>query len=168
MHRVRQTVVVVDLVESVRLMLANESDVIDRWQRFIAAAGRSVVGRGRIVKSLGDGLLLAFDDVGQAVAAAFDMQRLIGALNAGCPSASNMLLRVGIHETDVFVTDIDVFGSGVNLAARLAALGRPGDVLVSGPTRQKLAMLADWAAEDLGLCYLKHVDQLARLLQDLG
>ena len=66
MHRARQTVVVVDLVESVRLMLANESDVIDRWQRFIAAAGRGVMGRGRIVKSLGDGLLLAFDDVGPA------------------------------------------------------------------------------------------------------
>ncbi len=159
MHRVRRTVVVVDLVESVRLMLANEDDVIDRWQRFIAAAGRCVDGRGRIVKSLGDGLLLVFDAVDQAVAAAFDMHGLIGSLNAGCAAAACMLLRVGIHETDVLVTEIDVFGSGVNLAARLAALGRPGDVLVSGSTRQKLATLAAWDAQDLGMCYLKHVDQ---------
>jgi adenylate cyclase len=159
MHRVRQTVVVIDLVESVRLMLADEDGVIERWQRFIAAAGRCVAGRGRVVKSLGDGLLLVFDDVDQAVAAAFDMQGVIGSLNAGCASADCMLLRIGIHETDILVTEIDVFGSGVNLAARLAALGRPGDVLVSGPTRQKLATLAAWAAQDLGMCYLKHVDE---------
>ncbi len=159
LHRVRQAVVVVDLVESVRLMLANEDEVVDRWQRFIAAAGRCVAGRGRIVKSLGDGLLLVFDEVDQAVAAAFEMHGLIASLNAGCAAAARMLLRIGVHETEILVTDIDVFGSGVNLAARLAALGRPGDVLASGPTRQKLATLARWDAQDLGMCYLKHVDQ---------
>ena len=158
-QRVRRTVVVVDLVESVRLMLADEDDVIARWQRFIAAAARCVAGRGRIVKSLGDGLLLVFDGVEPAVAAAFDMQDVIGSLNAGRAAAACMMLRAGIHETDVLVTDIDVFGSGVNLAARLAALGRPGDVLVSGSTRQRLAMPGRWEAQDLGMCYLKHVDQ---------
>lgn len=166
-RRVRQTVVVVDLVESVRLMLADEQGVIDRWRCFIANAQRVVAARGggRIVKSLGDGLLLAFDSVAEGVRVAFALQESVQPLNAGHPPEARMLLRIGVHETDVVVTDMDIFGAGVNLTARLAALGRPGDVLVSGETRDALAALEDLDAEDLGLCYLKHVEQPCRVFR---
>lgn len=166
-RHVRQTVVIIDLVESVRLMLADEQGIIDRWRRFIDAARATVAaqGGGRIVKSLGDGLLLAFDRVADAVPVAFALHRLIGTLNVDHGADAHMLLRIGIHDTEVVVTDIDIFGSGVNLAARLAALGRPGDVLVSGETRPLLPPLPGLVVDDLGLCYLKHVEQPCRVLR---
>ena len=96
---------VVDMVESVRLMQAHELDVIDRWRRFVKEVETHVLRArgGRLVKSLGDGLLLEFDLVPSAAAAAVDIQHRIGAYNASRANDAHILLRVGVHVSDVVV-----------------------------------------------------------------
>lgn len=162
--RVRRTVVVVDVVESVRLLLSHEEAVIARWCALTRTTTDELLPGhgGRLVKSLGDGMLLEFRDAPQAVATAFALQALCARGNAGLPAEAAMLLRIGVHVCEVIVTELDVFGAGVNLAARLAALGRPGDVVVSAELREQLVPGVHAALEDLGDCFLKHIDQPCR------
>jgi adenylate cyclase len=111
-----------------------------------------------MVKSLGDGMLLEFEAVPQAVVAALAAR----SQRHTSSSAEHLPLRMGIHWTDVVVDDFDVFGSGVNLAARLATLGQPGDLVASVDVRDHLIAGVDAEIEDLGDCYLKHLDQPVR------
>jgi adenylate cyclase len=165
-HRQRRVMVVVDVVESVRLMLSFETDVIDRWRRFVHDVTTQVLPAqgARMVKSLGDGLLLDFDDVAQAVAAGVEMQRRLPAFNVGRPAQAALHLRVGVHVADVVVDTLDVFGAGVNLAARLAALAGPGQVVVSAAVQgavvaQRSIVTQDLTFHDMGDCFVKHIDE---------
>jgi adenylate cyclase len=164
LHRQRRAIVVVDVVESVRLMQAHEADVIDRWRRFVNEVRTQVLPAqgGRLVKSLGDGLLLEFDQVPPAVAAAMAMQRSMRMLNAGRDASAAMRLRIGVHLADVVIDEFDIYGSGVNLAARLASLADPGGTVVSEPVCDALVPGLDPTAVDLGECYLKHLDAPVR------
>jgi len=156
--RATKTIVVVDVVESVRLMQADEADFIDRWRRFVHEVRSRILPAhsGRMVKSLGDGMLLEFDAVAAAVAAAMEIQAGITRYNAGRPAEAQLVLRLGGHVCEV-VSDVDdVYGSGVNLAARLAALGGPGDITVSAELREQLLPGVDAEVVDLGLCHLRH------------
>jgi adenylate cyclase len=162
--RARRAIVVVDVVESVRLMQAFEADVIDRWRRFVNEVVNQVlpVRGGRLVKSLGDGLLLEFENVPSAVAAALEIQGRIPAYNTGHPEAAAMHLRIGLHVADVVVDELDVYGAGVNLAARLVGLAGPGDIVVSSDVREHLLPGLDADIEDLGDCHLRHVNEPVR------
>ena len=163
LQRARRAIVVVDVVESVRLMQEDESGFIDRWRRFVNEVRTAVLPAhgGQLVKSLGDGLLLAFERVPQAVAAALAMQQRVSApaSPAGAPPPA---CRIGIHVADVAADQLDIYGSGVNLAARLAGLAQPNEIVVSPEARDE--MLADWDAEieDLGECWVKHLSQPQR------
>ncbi len=154
-----RAIVVVDVVESVRLMQANEADVIDRWRRFVNEVRTQVlpVHGGRLVKSLGDGLLLEFESVSPAVAAALDIQRRVLPLNAGRAPDAVMGLRVGVHYASVVVDELDIYGAGVNLSARIATLAQPGEVVVTAEVRDQMVDGLDAETEDLGECYLKHL-----------
>lgn len=162
--RSRCSVVIADLVESVRLMTRDEYSVIARWRAFVAAVQREVLPRrgGRLVKSLGDGLLLEFAGETAALAAAHDLLACIERRNDGFPDDMLLQLRIGVHSTEVVRDDLDVYGSGVNLCARLAGLAAPGQIVVSAEVRA--AVLARDAApplagfDDLGWCYLKHIE----------
>src|SRR5882724_1372387 len=125
-QRERRAVLVVDLVESVRLMQAHEFDVIERWRRFVEEVRSDIlpVHKGRMVKSLGDGMLLAFETVPQAAAAAFRAHACIEQGNPGREPDALMLLRAGLHVADLVVDELDLYGMGVNVAARIAALGQ--------------------------------------------
>ena len=155
----RRAIVVVDVVESVRLMQANEADVIDRWRRFVNEVRTQVlpVHGGRLVKSLGDGLLLEFESVSPAVAAALDIQRRVLPFNAGRAPDTVMGLRVGVHYATVVVDDLDIYGAGVNLSARIATLAQPGEVVVTAEVKDQMVDGLDAGTEDLGECYLKHL-----------
>lgn len=157
--RERRTLVVVDVVESVRLMQAHEADVINRWRRFVHEVQTQVLPAhgGRLVKSLGDGLLLEFADVSMAIAAALDVQARLPAYNTGRAPDAALFLRVGAHEAEVVVDELDVYGAGVNLAARLAGLAGPGEIVVSAGVRHQLTDGLDAEFEDLGDCYLRNV-----------
>jgi class 3 adenylate cyclase/TolB-like protein len=160
LRRSRKAVVVVDMVESVRLMQAHELDVIDRWRRFIKEIEAEVLSArgGRLVKSLGDGLLIEFEFAPSAAAAAIDIQHRIGAYNAARPADARIQLRVAVHVSDVVVDSLDIYGQGVNLAARLATLAAPGEIVVSDEVRDLLVPGVDPEIEDLGECFVKHVD----------
>ena len=98
LHRARRAIVVVDVVESVRLMQEDESGFIDRWRRFVNQVRTEVLPAhgGRMVKSLGDGMLLEFERVPQAVAAAID---LLHRCRASAGRAADALeLRLGVNE----------------------------------------------------------------------
>lgn len=159
-----RTIVVVDVVESVRLIEQHEFDVIERWRRFVNEVVTEVLapGGGRLVKSLGDGMLLEFSEVLPAVRASLEMQKRIGAYNAGREAADALQLRIGMHAADVVVDEIDVYGSGVNLASRLTTLAGPGEIVVSPQIRDQLVPDLDAAVEDLGECYLKHIAKPVR------
>ncbi len=170
------TVLVVDLVESVRLVQANEEDAVARWLGFVRRATRELIPQhnGRVVKSLGDGLMACFDSPRQAVQAAMGLHTLIDGFNDGQPAERHMALRAGVHTAQAYVQAEDIYGAGVNLVARLAALAGPGETVVSVQVRDRLTDGLDvtvedlghhevgeappaLAVEDMGDCYLKHV-----------
>jgi class 3 adenylate cyclase/TolB-like protein len=160
LHRQRRAIVVVDVVESVRLMQANEADVIDRWRRFVNEVRTQMLPThgGRLVKSLGDGLLLEFESVPVAVESASEIRRRMAQHNTARACASAIHLRIGVHVADVVVDDLDVYGTGVNLAARLASLAGPDEIIVSPEVRDELVTGLDAEVEDLGECYVKHIE----------
>jgi adenylate cyclase len=159
LERAHQTVLVVDLVESVRLLQQHEFDVIERWIRFVNEVTHEVLRArgGRLVKSLGDGMLLTFEDPLEAVASAFDMHRRVARLNRGRAADARMVLRAGLHLCDFVVDAHDIYGPGVNLAARLAGLAGPGQTVASHDVASLLLEGLDVDIEDLGACYLKHM-----------
>ena len=153
-----KVVLVMDLVDSVRLMAANELAVIGLWRGFLRFAIDSVLPRhrGRLVKSLGDGILAEFDTSSEAAAAALELQRHFDPVNATAPQDERLHLRAGLHATQVYVDDIDIYGTGVNMAARVASLAGPGETLVTPAVRDQLIDGLDVALVDLGDCYYKH------------
>lgn len=157
MLRVRRAIVVVDVVDSVRLMQENEADVIDRWRRFVHDVRTQVlpVQGGRLVKSLGDGMLLEFESAPAAVSASLEMQRHMGAYNEGHSGDAMLMLRIGAHAAEVVSDDVDIYGSGVNLAARLSRIAGPGDIVISQDLRDQLIPGLDVHTEDLGECEVR-------------
>src|SRR5579863_5713251 len=86
---------------------------------------------GRIVKLIGDGALVEFASVVDAVSCAVDIQRTMAARNADSPAARRIELRIGINVGDIIVESDDIYGDGVNVAARLEALAEPGGICIS-------------------------------------
>ena len=159
-----KVVLMIDIVESVRLMAADESGTVSRWHRFVSNAQNVLLPahQGRMVKSLGDGLLAEFDDCKQAVEAAFALHSSLKDAQAGLTPAQTMQVRAGVHSTHVWTNSVDIYGAGVNLAARLATLANPGETVVSAPVYEQLVGTMDVLSEDLGECQLRHIDKPVR------
>lgn len=164
LQRVRRVVVFVDLVESVRLMREAEDAAIAGWRRFVHGCRDRVLPahRGRMVKSLGDGLLLEFQNSAAAMACIRDLQALVESAADTSSATPPMHLRFGAHVGDIVVDEFDIFGSDVNLAARLTTLASPGEIVMSSSLRCELVPFIDGEAEDLGDCHLKHIDEPVR------
>jgi class 3 adenylate cyclase/TolB-like protein len=163
-ERVVKTVVFFDVVESARLIEADETGAVARWLQFAAKVEKEILPAygGRVIKSLGDGLMLEFPSVKPAVAAAFAIQRACHDANANIPPDRQMLLRVGAHVSELIAGEHDLYGHGVNLAARLTSLAGPGEIVVSAAVRDELTPTLDADIEDLGECYLKHLTNPVR------
>jgi class 3 adenylate cyclase/TolB-like protein len=163
----RRAIVVVDVVESVRLMQANEADVIDRWRRFVHAVRTEVlpVHGGRLVKSLGDGLLLEFESVQAAVTSSFELQRRVAPINLDRVGDAAIRLRIGVHVSEVVQDELDIYGAGVNLAARITTLAGPSEIVVSAEVRDELVDGLDAELEDLGECFVKHLSEPVRVFR---
>ncbi|MEO6566164.1 MAG: adenylate/guanylate cyclase domain-containing protein [Casimicrobiaceae bacterium] len=159
-----RSILVVDVVESVRLMQVDEAGTVRRWRTFADHVASQIAPAhgGRLVKSLGDGLMLEFPGAPAAVEAAFAVQRHSTVANDGMAEALRLRLRVGIHVSPLIADQHDVYGHGVNLAARLTTLAGPDEIVVSGDVRDQLTPALDADIEDLGDCYLKHVQQPVR------
>jgi len=119
--------------------------------------------RGRIVKTTGDGLLVEFASVVDAVRFAVDFQCAMAARNADVPAERRIEFRIGIHQGDIIVEDGDIFGDGVNLAARLEGLAEPGGICVSGRVQSDTAGKVEAAFDDLGEQQLKNIGRPVRV-----
>jgi adenylate cyclase len=118
--------------------------------------------KGRIVKTTGDGILVEFPSVVEAVACAVTVQRRIPERNAGISEDQRIAFRVGIHQGDVIVEDGDIFGDGVNVAARLEGLAEPGGICVSARVQEDTAGKLDLAFEDAGEQQLRNIARPVR------
>jgi len=163
-ERVTRTVVMIDVVESVRLMEEDEEGVIQRWLSLVNHVAQEIVpaNHGRLVKSTGDGILIEFSRPQAAITAAFAVQRASDIANLGIEQSRRILLRIGIETGELVSDERDVYGRGVNLAARLTTLAGPGEIVVSARVRDHLTPLLDADVEDLGNCYVKHLDRPIR------
>src|SRR5690349_894885 len=94
--------------------------------------------RGRIVKTTGDGLLVEFASVVDAVRCAVDIQRQMAERNVEVPAERRIEFRIGLNVGDIIIDDKDIYGDGVNIAARLEALAAPGGICVSRVVRDQV------------------------------
>src|SRR5437868_12462149 len=106
--------------------------------------------RGRIVKTTGDGLLVEFASVVDAVRCAVEVQREMAERNAQVEEARRIQFRIGVNLGDIIKDGRDIFGDGVNVAARLEALAEPGGICVNRVVRDQVRDKLDFAFEDAG------------------
>ncbi len=122
---------------------------------------------GRLVKTTGDGMLLEFPSAVDAVRCAVDVQEEMARRNAKVPDSRKMLFRAGINVSDVIVDDDDIFGDGVNVAARLETLASPGSICISGAVYEQLAGKIDHNIKDMGDQTLRNIEDPVRIYQIL-
>lgn len=157
-------VLFVDLVDSVGLIRRDGEGTIERWRTFVAAVTHQELPprQGRVVKLSGDGMLCEFAGCGEAVTCALAMQARIGQLNDGLDFDLQLRLRIGIHVTDVIADELDLYGDGVNLAARLMSLGDPGEIVLSTAARDEVTDGLGLEIEDLGERTVKGMERPVR------
>jgi len=148
-----------------RLMGADEGDTL----RQLKAHRRALVDpkiaqhRGRIVKTAGDGMLVEFASVVDAVRCAVEMQRGMAKRNVNVPQDKRIEFRVGINVGDIAIDGEDIFGDGVNLAARLEALAEPGGICVSGRVQEDTVGRLPLSFEDRGEQHVKNIVRPVRV-----
>jgi len=124
---------------------------------------------GRIVKTMGDGLLLEFPSVVDAVLCTVDVQRGMADRNVGVPPEQRIEFRIGINVGDIIIDGDDIFGDGVNIAARLQSLAEPGGICVSRVVRDQVLDKLSFAFEDLGAQEVKNITRPIEVYRvDLG
>src|SRR5438477_6415185 len=145
-------VVAADMVGYSRLMEIDETGTLARLKthRIELIDPAVAKNRGRIIKTTGDGMLLEFQSVADAVECAAEIQRRMARRNADVSPARWIEFRIGINLGDVIVDDGDIFGDGVNVAARLQELAAAGGICVSAAVRDQVGDRLDVAFEDLG------------------
>jgi TolB-like protein len=119
--------------------------------------------RGRIVRIIGDGLLVEFTSVIAAVRWAVEVQRAMGERNAGLPHEKRIEFRMGINAGDIIIDGTDIWGDGVNVAARLETLAEPGGICVSSRVQEDVHGGLEIAFEDIGEQQLKNIVRPVRV-----
>jgi adenylate cyclase len=118
--------------------------------------------RGRIVKTTGDGMLVEFASAVDAARCAVEVQRGMAGQNADVPEDTRIEFRIGIHVGDIIIDDNDIFGDGVNIAARLEGIAEPGGVCISDDAQRQVRGKVEVAFEDLGPRNLKNIAEPMR------
>jgi TolB-like protein/class 3 adenylate cyclase/Tfp pilus assembly protein PilF len=119
--------------------------------------------QGRIVKLTGDGMLVEFASVVNAVACAVEIQRRMIERNADVQQGQQIQFRIGINLGDIIVENNDIFGDGVNVAVRIESIAPPGGIAISKSVRESVGNRLDLAFEDMGDQTLKNIDQPVRV-----
>ena len=148
-----------DVVGYSRLMGADEAGTLNAVKalRREVFAPKVAEHHGRIVKLMGDGALVEFPSVVHAVECAVAVQQTLAERNAGTPADKRVVLRIGVNLGDVIVESDDIYGDGVNVAARLEALSEPGGIALSGSAHDHVTGKVDFAFEDAGEHELKNI-----------
>ncbi len=155
-----------------RLIEADEEGTLGRLKALRAEIIDPKIAehKGRIVKTTGDGLLVEFASVVDALRCAAEMQTAMAEVNAPLPPERRIEFRIGINMGDIVVEDGDIFGDGVNVAARLEGLAEPGGICVSARVQEDAAGRLDLAFEDIGEQALKNIARPVRVyrVRDAG
>ena len=147
-----------------RLMGADEEGTLER----LKAHRRELVDpkisehRGRIVKTTGDGLLVEFPSVVDAVRCAVEAQRAMADRNGEMPEDKRIVFRSGVNLGDVIIDGDDIYGDGVNIAARLEALAEPGGLCISRVVRDQIRDKLPYPFEDMGEQSVKNIARAVR------
>ena len=118
-----------------------------------------VAHRGRIVKTTGDGALVEFSSSVDALNCAVDLQRALAGRNEAASEAERLLLRIGINIGDIIIDGEDIYGTGVNVAARLEALAEPGGICISGRVLEQVEKNVDAGFAYLGPQSVKNIER---------
>ena len=157
------TIVSIDVAGYSRLMEADEAGTLEQLKAHRKATDPQINEHGgRIVGTAGDGLLLEFPSVTDAVACALDVQRTMAERNAELPEDRRMEIRIGVNLGDVMIEGDDIFGNGVNVAARLQALAEPGGICISQPVYDQVRHSLDVSYDDLGPQKVKNIAEPVR------
>jgi TolB-like protein/tetratricopeptide (TPR) repeat protein len=154
-----------DIAGYSRLMGADEEGTLAR----LKAHRRELIDpkiaehHGRIVKTTGDGLLVEFASVVDAVRYAVEVQREMAERNTATPADRRIEFRVGINVGDIIIDEGDIYGDGVNVAARIEALAEPGGICVSRVVRDQVRDKLDFSFEDIGEQQVKNIARPVRV-----
>lgn len=153
-----------DVVGYSRLMSADEEGTLAQLKghRQALVDPKITEHHGRIVKTTGDGLLVEFASVMDALHCAVEVQRGMAERDADVPQDKRIEFRIGIHQGDVITEAGDIFGDGVNVAARLEGLAEPGGICVSGRVQEDAQGKIDVSFEDMGEQRLKNISRPIR------
>jgi len=160
------TILAADAAGYSRLVGADEEGTLERLRAIRKELIDPVIAahRGRIVKTTGDGVLVEFASVVDAVRSAVEMQRAMADSNAGLAPDKRIEFRVGINLGDVVVEDDgDLMGEGVNVAARLEGIAEPGGICLSSAAYDQVRGKIDIAAQDRGEQHLKNIAEPVRI-----
>jgi TolB-like protein len=150
-----------DVVGYSRLMEQDEAGTLTTLKARRRGVLEPLIARyeGRTFKVTGDGVLVEFASAVNAVQCAVELQQAMAAANGGQPADHHIVLRIGVNLGDVMVEGSDLYGDGVNIAARLQALAEPGGILVSGTAHDHVGKKLKVGFEDLGAEALKNIAQ---------
>jgi adenylate cyclase len=159
LHHRLVSVLMVDVVGYTRLMELDERGTHGRLMNFRFSILQPIVEErhGRIVKNTGDGFLGMFESARDAMDAAIAMQSEVTKRESDQPPDRRIAFRMGLNVADVIVEDHDIYGDGVNIAARLQGYAEPGGIVISGAFRDAVGGSLDLDAVDLGLLHLRNL-----------
>ena len=158
-------IVAADVAGYSRMMSADEAGTIGAVRRLQREIIEPAVAshHGRIVKTMGDGFLIEFSSAVASVEAAIDIQNSLGTFNNERPTENQVLLRIGIHVGDIVLEEHDIFGDGVNIAARIEPLAQPGGVGISDEAYRQVRDRLDIHWVDGGDQELKNISRPMRV-----
>jgi adenylate cyclase len=170
MERRLAAILAADVVSYSRLMEQDEAGTLAALKERRKGILDPLVAahRGRIVKVMGDGVLVEFASAVKAVACAVELQKRMAAANEGVPEERRILLRIGINLGDVMVEGGDLYGDGVNIAARLEELADPGGICVTAKVHDEVRRKLDLVFEDAGEQTLKNMAEPLRVYRTGG
>ena len=169
MERRLTAIMIADVVGYSRLIEANEEATLARFAEHLHELVEPAIaaGRGRIIKTAGDGLLAAFASVVDALNCAIEIQRGMVTRNDGVAERDQIRFRVGLNAADVVIDGEDILGDGVNVAARLEGLAEPGGIWVSARVQEDAQGRVDVDFDDIGEQTLKNLARPVRVYRVL-
>jgi adenylate cyclase len=161
------TILAADVVGYSRLMAADEAGTLAQIKahRKELIEPKTAEYHGRVVKLMGDGTLMEFASVVDAVNFAVDIQRAMAGRNASVPDDRRIAYRIGINIGDVIIDGDDIYGGGVNIAARLEGLAEPGGICVAGNVFEQVRAKVEVGFEDLGEKEVKNILEPVRVFK---
>ena len=164
MERRLAAILAADMVGYSRLMEADEEGTLTQ----LKALRKELIDpkidehRGRIVKTTGDGMLVEFASAAESVRCAVEIQRAMAERNANVAEEKRIEFRIGINVGEIIIEGDDIYGTGVNIAARLEEIAPPGGVYLSGTVYEQIENILNLHFEDLGEQHVKNISKPIR------